>query len=129
MVQKIYNLSKKILNTKEDLLIGGDFNVIENIKDAVNFEQWENDALGHIDVRTKFRELCSLGLTNLSRIFYKPGEVFSFWDYQKACWERNDGILIDHFLISPKNSKCNKAQSMIPVTEGLRSPRITFHFG
>ena len=100
--KEIYNLSKKILNTKEDLLIGGDFNVIENIKDAVNFEQWENDALGHIDVRTKFRELCSLGLTNLSRIFYKPGEVFSFWDYQKACWERNDGILIDHFLISPK---------------------------
>ena len=99
---ELYNLSKKINFSKEDLLIGGDFNVIENVRDALNFQQWENDALGDIKVRTKFRELCSLGLINLSRIFFKPGQIFSFWDYQRACWERNDGILIDHFLISPK---------------------------
>ena len=93
---------KKINFSKEDLLIGGDFNVIENVRDALDFQEWENDALGNIKVRTKFRELCSLGLINLSRIFFKPGQIFSFWDYQRACWERNDGILIDHFLISPK---------------------------
>ena len=98
---ELYNLSKKINLLKQDLLIGGDFNVIENIKDAINFEEWKNDALGNIKVRTKFRELYSLGLINLSRIFFKPGQIFSFWDYQRSCWERNDGILIDHFLASP----------------------------
>ena len=76
--------------------------MIENTKDAVNFEEWENDALGHITVRSKFREILSLGLSNVTRIFYKPGEIFSFWDYQRGSWERNDGILIDHFLITPK---------------------------
>ena len=38
----------------------------------------ENDALGNIKVRTKFRELYSLGLINLSRIFFKPGQFFHF---------------------------------------------------
>ena len=74
---ELYNLSKKINLLKEDLLIGGDFNVIENIRDALNFQEWENDALGNIRVRTKFRELYSLGLINLSRIFFKPGQIFS----------------------------------------------------
>ena len=99
---ELYNLSKKIIQSRNDLLIGGDFNVIENEKDALNFQEWKNDALGIIKVRTKFRELCSLGLTNLSRIFFRPGQTFSFWDYQRACWERNDGILIDHFLVTPR---------------------------
>ena len=46
------------------------------LKDALNFKEWENDALGHIKIRTKFREICSTGLINLSRIFKKPGKVF-----------------------------------------------------
>ncbi len=119
---EIYNLSKKILFSKEDLLIGGDFNVIENVKDALNFQEWENDALGIIKVRTKFRELCSLGLTNLSRIFFEPGKIFSFWDYQRACWERNDGILIDHFLISPRKLQDVKNLRYDSSFRGLEKP-------
>ena len=119
---ELYNLSKKFFFSKEDLLIGGDFNVIENVKDALNFKEWENDALGIIKVRTKFRDLCSLGLTNLSRIFFEPGQIFSFWDYQRACWERNDGILIDHFLISPKKLQDVKELKYETSFRGLEKP-------
>ena len=119
---ELYNLSKKIIHSKQDLLIGGDFNVIENIKDALNFQEWENDALGNLQVRTKFRELYFLGLTNLSRIFFKPGQIFSFWDYQRACWERNDGILIDHFLISPKKLQNVKRVEYETNFRGLEKP-------
>ena len=41
------------------------------------------------------------GLTNIVRLYYKPGKKYSFWDYQKSSWERNYGLLIDHFLVSP----------------------------
>lgn len=119
---ELYNLSKKFFFSKEDLLIGGDFNVIENVKDTLNFKEWENDALGIIKVRTKFRDLCSLGLTNLSRIFFEPGQIFSFWDYQRACWERNDGILIDHFLISPKKLQDVKELKYETSFRGLEKP-------
>ena len=50
-----------------------------------------------IFIQKKFREILFSGLTNVVRLFYKPGEQFSFWDYQKASWERNYGLLIDHF--------------------------------
>ena len=54
-----------------------------NENDVTDFENWENDALGNILSRKKFRELLFSGLTNVVRLFYKPGEKFSFWDYQK----------------------------------------------
>ena len=57
-----------------------------------------------LQTRLKFREILFSGLTNIVRLFYKPGEIYSFWDYQKASWERNYGLLIDHFLLSPKLS-------------------------
>ncbi len=111
-----------LLQNKQDVIIGGDFNVIENVKDAVDFNQWRNDALGHINTRTKFRLLCSQGYTNLSRVFYEPGKIFSFWDYQRACWERNDGILIDHFLVSPRIVNKVERLEYESVYRGMEKP-------
>ncbi len=99
---EIKKITKNSINNMENLIVAGDFNVLENEKDVTKFNGWENDALGNIKTREKFREILSSGLTNITRIFNKPGEKFSYWDYQKACWERNDGLLIDHFLITPK---------------------------
>ncbi|MAI85287.1 MAG: exodeoxyribonuclease III [Rickettsiales bacterium] len=90
-----------IINEKK-IIIGGDFNVIENKKDVKNFELWKNDALGKLQIRKSFRELISLGYLNVCRFFFNPGEKYSFWDYQKMAWEQNNGLLIDHFLVSPK---------------------------
>ena len=54
-----------------------------------------------IETRKSFRKILSKGLANVVRVFDEPGNNYSFWDYQKACWERNYGLLIDHFLVSP----------------------------
>ncbi len=101
-MNEIAKLSNTYVNDVENLIIAGDFNVLENEKDVTKFESWENDALGHFETRKKFREILASGLTNVTRIFNEPGKKFSYWDYQRACWERNDGLLIDHFLITPK---------------------------
>ena len=95
---------KELIDSKINLILAGDFNVLEHPDDVQDFEKWEKDALGHISSRKKFREILFSGLTNIVRLFYKPGETYSFWDYQKASWERNYGLLIDHFLLSPKLS-------------------------
>ena len=91
--------------------------MLENKNDVLNFDDWANDALGCIETRTIFREILSSGLTNIVRIFKKPGSSFSYWDYQRACWERNDGLLIDHFLISPKYLKLVKILILVQNTE------------
>ena len=100
-LQRVIN---KLINSKINLILAGDFNVIEHPDDVQDFDKWQKDALGHISFRKKFREILFSGLINVVRLFYKPGEIYSFWDYQKASWERNYGLLIDHFLLSPKLS-------------------------
>ena len=52
---ELYKICKNLIEKGKKLLLG-DFNVIENTKDALNFKEWENDALGHIKIRTKFRK-------------------------------------------------------------------------
>ena len=92
---------KPFIKNEKNLLLGGDFNVLENVTDTSNFERWRSDALGDIRIRKIFREILSQGMSNIIRIFEKNEKNFSYWDYQNACWERNDGLLIDHFLGSP----------------------------
>ena len=101
---ELHKVIKKLINSKTNLILAGDFNVIEHPDDVQDFDKWQKDALGHISSRKKFREILFSGLTNIVRLFHKPGEIYSFWDYQKASWERNYGLLIDHFLLSPKLS-------------------------
>lgn len=98
LTKVVQELRKKYSN----VIVAGDFNVIENPKDVKDFQNWQNDALGNIKIRKQFRKFLKTGLSNVVRLFKKPGENFSFWDYQKACWDRNYGLLIDHFLTSPK---------------------------
>ena len=101
---ELQKIIKKLIDSKINLILAGDFNVLEHPDDVQDFDKWQKDALGHILSRKKFREILFSGLTNIVRLYYKPGEIYSFWDYQKACWERNYGLLIDHFLLSPKLS-------------------------
>ena len=121
-LNEIKKVSEEYINEMRNLLIAGDFNVIENKKDATKFEGWENDALGHIDTRQKFREIISSGLQNVARVFYEPGQKFSYWDYQRASWERNDGLLIDHFLISPKFLSSVKSINFESTYRGMEKP-------
>ncbi len=104
-LDQLLNISKELIDNYKNVIIGGDFNVLENKDDAKKIQDWENDALGHILIRKKFREFFAIGFINITRLFHAPGSNFSFWDYQKSSWERNDGLLIDHFLASPSMSQ------------------------
>ena len=57
MVKKIYSQYKKKLNKNSNLIIAGDFNIIPEEIDVHDFKRYENDALGKLEIRKKFREL------------------------------------------------------------------------
>ena len=65
-------------------------------------EQWTGDALFLPKTRAKFRELLALGLTDALRATTDAGGIYTFWDYQAGAWQRNNGIRIDHLLLSPQ---------------------------
>lgn len=83
-------------------VVGGDFNIIPENKDCYSPAAWAGDALFKLESRRKFRALLNLGLTDAFRVFDGAPERYTFWDYQAGAWQKNNGIRIDHFLLSPE---------------------------
>ncbi|MCK7611520.1 exodeoxyribonuclease III [Roseibium sediminicola] len=80
----------------------GDYNVIPDPIDAKNPENWRDDALFQPESRQRFRALTHLGLTEAVRATTEAEETYTFWDYQAGAWQKNNGIRIDHILLSPQ---------------------------
>ena len=91
---------KKTLIENENIIIGGDFNVIPEKIDVHDYKKYENDALFKLEIRKKFRELINLGFQDIYRHFNKDKEEYTFWDYMSGSWQKNQGMRIDHFLVS-----------------------------
>ena len=90
------------LALEEPLVLAGDYNVIPDPRDAKRPEAWVNDALFLPPTRERFRALINLGLTDALRATSDDGGLYSFWDYQAGAFQKNDGIRIDHLLLSPQ---------------------------
>jgi len=91
---------KKILKENENLIIGGDFNIIPASEDVHDPKGYENDALFRLEIRKKLRELLTLGFHDAYRHIYPEKEGYTFWDYTSGAWQKNNGMRIDHFLVS-----------------------------
>ncbi|MEI2686365.1 MAG: exodeoxyribonuclease III [Cypionkella sp.] len=91
-----------LLRDEEPLVICGDYNVIPQAEDAARPEAWVEDALFLPQTRAAYRRLVNLGLTDAFRVRNQAAGFYSFWDYQAGAWERNNGIRIDHLLLSPQ---------------------------
>jgi exodeoxyribonuclease III len=91
-----------LLKTEEPLVIAGDYNVIPQPEDAANPAAWADDALFLPATRAAFRKIVNLGLTDAFRACNQAAGQYSFWDYQAGAWDKNNGIRIDHLLLSPQ---------------------------
>lgn len=95
--------ARALLAHEEPLVLAGDYNVIPTKLDAKNPEAWVGDALFQPESRARFRSLLNLGFTDAIRqIHGEAPDLYTFWDYQAGAWQRNNGIRIDHLLLSPQ---------------------------
>ena len=99
-LKKFVNSVKKKLVKNPNLLIAGDFNIIPEEIDVHDFKRYENDALGRLEIRKKYRELINLGFKDVYRFKNKTKQEYTFWDYFAGSWQKNYGMRIDHFLVS-----------------------------
>jgi len=83
-------------------LMAGDYNVIPEPRDARNPDAWAEDALFLPQTRAAWRRIRHLGLHDATREVSQEAGVYTFWDYQRGAWERDDGIRIDHILMTPQ---------------------------
>ncbi|MFL5298325.1 MAG: exodeoxyribonuclease III [Phenylobacterium sp.] len=92
--------AQDLLALEEPLVLTGDFNVIPEPRDAEFPANWESDALFQPESRRAFRALKWLGLTDAYLEADGAPGAYTFWDYQAGAWQRNNGIRIDHALLS-----------------------------
>ena len=90
------------MRLEEPFVLAGDYNVIPHARDAKRPEAWVDDALFLPTTRAAWRELLALGFTDALRATDESGGVYTFWDYQAGAWQKDNGIRIDHLLLSPQ---------------------------
>jgi exodeoxyribonuclease-3 len=91
-----------LLSFEEPLVLAGDYNVIPTPIDAKTPEAWLGDALFLPATRARFRQLTHLGFIDALRACDPEPGRYTFWDYQAGAWQRDNGIRIDHLLLSPQ---------------------------
>jgi exodeoxyribonuclease III len=91
-----------LLKSEEPVVLAGDLNIIPEPRDARYPQNWVRDALFQPESRAKFRETVNLGYSDALRLCDDGPGPFTFWDYQAGSWQKNDGIRIDHLLLSPQ---------------------------
>ena len=89
------------IENHETVIFGGDYNIIPGSDDAVDINKWKNDALHHPDSIKIYREIINLGLSDVLRIYNSKPYEFTYWDYSRGSWEKDNGLRIDHFLATP----------------------------
>ena len=106
LIKQLKALTKK----NQNIILGGDFNIIPAAEDVYNPKSFEDDALFRLEIRKKLREMINLGFNDVYRHFNETKEGYTFWDYMRGAWQKNNGMRIDHFLVS--NSLIDQVKSI-----------------
>jgi exodeoxyribonuclease-3 len=114
--------ARGLIELEEPLVLCGDYNVIPTPQDAADPAAWANDALFRPESRARFRTLLNLGLTDAVRACNDGPGLYSFWDYQAGAFQRNNGIRIDHLLLSPQAADRLKGASIRKETRAWDKP-------
>jgi exodeoxyribonuclease III len=101
-MERLRRRAIELMRLEEPLVLAGDYNVIPDPIDVKDPSAWVTDALFLPQTRAAFRRLLTLGLTDALRACDPAPGLYSFWDYQAGAFQKNNGIRIDHLLLSPQ---------------------------
>ena len=85
----------------EPVVVTGDFNVIPADADCWDPSEWTGDALYAPETLAKWRTLMHQGWIDAFRAVDASPHCYTFWDYQKGRYQKDQGIRIDHLLLNP----------------------------
>jgi len=113
---------KKLGKKNENIILSGDFNIIPAAEDVYNAKSFEDDALFRLEIRKKYREILNMGYVDSYRHKYPDTEGYTFWDYMRGAWQKNNGMRIDHFLLSNSLINILKNVSINKTPRGKEKP-------
>lgn len=101
-MERLQGHVRGLLALEEPLVLAGDWNIIPRPEDCYDPVAWAGDALFQPESRAAWRRLLNLGLTDAFMAVDGAGHAYTFWDYQAGAWQKDHGIRIDHFALSPQ---------------------------
>jgi exodeoxyribonuclease-3 len=114
--------AQSLLALEEAVVLGGDFNVCPTDHDVYDPLGFADDALCRPESRARFRALCHLGYTDALRALHTEIGLYTYWDYQAGRWNRDEGLRIDHLLLSPQAADRLVASDVDRKPRGLDKP-------
>ena len=100
--QRLTDRAAELLASGTPVILTGDYNVMPTEQDVYKPERWVKDALFRPETRQAFKSLVEQGWTDAIRKLYPDETIYTFWDYFRNAYERDAGLRIDHFLLSPQ---------------------------
>ena len=82
------------------LVLMGDYNIAPEDRDVFDPVAWAGQIHCTPEERGHFRALCGLGLVDAFRLFEQPAKSWTWWDYRNLAFRKNQGLRIDHILVS-----------------------------
>jgi len=108
-----------ILLFEEATIIGGDYNIAPEKKDVSQPELWEGEILCSPKERQQFQSLLHLGYYDALRLHHTGPGPYSWWDYRSGAWENDNGLRIDHLLLSPLAADRAQSSGVDRNTRGI----------
>lgn len=100
--ERLTERAETLLGFRTPVILAGDFNVMPTEQDVYKPERWVKDALFRPETRAAYHNLAAQGWTDAIRHLYPDETIYTFWDYFRQAYQRNAGLRIDHFLLSPE---------------------------
>ncbi|HEY8872060.1 MAG TPA: exodeoxyribonuclease III [Stellaceae bacterium] len=101
-MERLIGHAEELLRREVPFVLAGDYNICPADEDVYDPVAWRDDALCRIESRSRYRALVNLGLGDAYRAFHREPHRYTFWDYQAGRWNRDEGLRIDHLLLSPQ---------------------------
>jgi len=121
-LQRLHTHFRELLTEEIPFVMAGDYNIIPEPIDAKRPSAWTSDALFQPESRAAYRRMLSDGLTDAIRLCHPGPGVYTFWDYQAGAFQKDDGIRIDHLLLSPQATDRLRAAGVDRFTRGWEKP-------
>ena len=122
-MQRLRARAQTLLQQEEMVVLLGDYNIIPADEDVYAPEQWRDDALCRPQARALWRTLLHDGFSDaVAHAWRGKARPYTFWDYQGGAWRKDNGLRIDHALLSPQASDCLHAVGIDKEWRGEPKP-------
>ncbi len=98
---RLRDRARELLDLEETFVLAGDYNICPGDEDTYDPVGFAGDALCLPESRALFREILYMGVTEAYRAIHPKEIAYTYWDFQRGAWQKDDGLRIDHLLLSP----------------------------